>query len=274
MGGGNVIEHSTVITKTYAHDGEGNPLNSFRGSINTHDACIHELPVNELFHRHEGTITTVAADSLAGDYSVTVADSTGLIALDHIQIENGVIETSFPQIISVVGNVLNLDRPLDNAFYIGDTVEKVEFNMAVDGSVTPVSFRLIPDKDQTWHVVRFLFSMTHDSAGDLGLFGNLDPLVFPIILRGYNATTNQHRTFTSWKTNAEIKNDMFDVEFDTRSSGGGTFGTSGRGSIKLGAGAAPHLDGAAGDYLELLVQSDLTGLISFNLKAQGHIEGM
>ena len=255
-------------------DGEGSPIGSFRGALNVHDADVHNLPVNELFHRHTGVNTTLAVASASQSYSIEVASVVGINALDFIQIENGVIETTFPQIITIVGNVLNLDRPLDNAFNIGDTVEVVEFDMNVDGSVTPVSFRLIPDKDQVWHIVRFLFSMTHPTSGDLGLFGNLPSLVFPVILRGYNAETDSYRTFTSWHSNADIKVDMFDVEFDSRSSGGGTYGTSGRGSIKAGTGAVPRLDGTAGDYLEILIQADLTGLLSYRLKAQGHIEGL
>lgn len=261
-------------TPTRLHDADGNPIGSLNGAIDIHDADVHDLPVNEYFHRHTGIETTLAIDSLAGDEQITVVDSTGFNLFDHFQIENGVIENTFPQIISIVGNVLHLDRPLDNDFSDGNPIEVVVFDMNVDGSVTTVAFRLIPDKDQIWHIVRFLFSMTHGTAGDLGLFGNLDPLLKPVVLRAVNGLTGAIRTFTTWDSNSKLKDDMYDVDFDTRSSGGGTYGTTGRGSLKIGTGAVPKINGANGDYMEVLIQSDLSSLLTYRLKAQGHVEDL
>lgn len=269
-----LIDSVSNALKVSLNDGAGNPLSSLRGAIDVHDADVHDFPVNEYFHNHTGVATTLSVASLPQDRSVTVVSAAGFAPLDYVQIQNGVTESTFPQIISIVGNVLNLDRPLDNGFAIGDTVEVVSFNMNANGSVTPVSFKLIPNQGQDWHIIRFLFSMTHSTAGDLGLFGNITPLSLPVILRRYDGATGQYSTFTSWKSNADFKDDMYDVEFDARSGGGGTYGTSGRGSIKIGTGAVPKLSGAAGDYLEVLVQADLTGLLSFKLKAQGHIVGL
>ena len=117
--------------------------------------------------------------------------------------------------------------------------------------------------------------MVHNSAADDSKFGSMAVLLRGCVLRGYNATAGQYRTFTDWKTNSDIKMDMFDVVY-TDKAGGGDFGTNARGSIKIGTGAVPSLDGVAGDYLELLVQDDLTlagELLLFQLKGQGHIEG-
>jgi hypothetical protein len=76
------------------------------------------------------------------------------------------------------------------------------------------------------------------------------------------------------KDNSDIKNNMYDVDFNTRSSGGGTYGTTGRGSIKIGTGAVPKLNANNGDYFEILVQDDLSSMTSFRMKVQGHIEGL
>ena len=65
---------------------------------------------------------------------------------------------------------------------------------------------------------------------------------------------------------------MYDLRYTTRSSGGGTFGTVGRGSFyKLGV--VVRLDGSRGDFMEVYNRDDLTGLLSFEIKAQGHVEG-
>ena len=254
--------------------GQYEPIESLKGALNFHDADVHDVPVNEFFHRHTGIDTTLAVANVAGATSITVVNATGFNVRDFFQIENGVIETTFPQVTAIVGNVFTLDRPLDNAFSIGDNIEAVSFNMNVVGSLaSPVAFRLIPDQDQLWHIVRFLLGMIHSSAADDSLFGNLPALTNGCVLRAYNATADQYRTFTLWKSNGDIKMDMFDLVY-TDKAGPGVFGTNGRGSVKLATGAVPKLSGIAGDYMELLVQDDLSGLTKFNLKGQGHIEGL
>ena len=251
----------------------GEQIGSLNGAINIHDADVHDIPVNELFHRHTGVATTLAVASLAGATAIDVVNATGFIVGTKFQIENGVIETTFPTVTATLGTVLTLDKPLDNAFSIGDSVEIVETNMAVLGTLaSPVSFRLIPDRDQVWHIVRFLLGMIHSGAADDSKFGDLAALTNGVVLRAFNATANQHQTFTSWKDNEDIKMDMFDVTY-TDKAGGGLFGTNSRGSIKIGTGAVPKISGINGDYLEILIQDDLTALTSFQLKGQGHIEG-
>lgn len=259
------------------HDGFGNPISSLSNAVDIHDACVHKVPVNELFHRHTGIITTIATAVTAGDTSITVADGSAFTNSNPFQIEDLTKkEVTFPTIISGGGtNTFILDRPIDNNFAVGSTLEEVSTNLAVVGSLaSPVSFQLIPDIEQMWHIVRFLIAMVHDTAADDSRFGNIaGGLQNGCILRAYNGTLDQYRTFTSWKSNFDVKMDMFDLAY-TDKAGGGNFGTNGRGSIRDGTRAVPHLDDSAGDFLELLIQDDLSSLIKFNLKGQGHIEGL
>ena len=268
---------SNFFNAVRLQDGYGNPISSLDGAIDVHDADVHKVPVNELFHRHTGVNTTLAVDASAGDTSIVVVDGSAFTNGNPFQIESATnIEVTFPTIISGGGtNTFILDRPLDNSFSIGDTVEEVATNMAVAGSISsPVSFKLIPDTEQTWHIVRFLLAMVHSTSGDDSRFGDIaGGLTNGCVLRGYNAEAGLYRTFTNWKSNFDIKMDMFNLP-NTDKAGAGNFGTNGRGSIRDGTGASPRLVGANDDYLELLVQDDLTGLIKFNLKGQGHIEGL
>lgn len=260
-------------------DGFGNPLSSHYDAgtdkyiLDIHDADVHDVPVNELFHRHTGVATTINATVTAGDTSIVVVSGVGFANGDPIQIEDGVIETTFPTIISGGGTTtFNLDRPLDNSFAIGDAVDQIATNLAVSGTLaSPVSFKILADKNQIWHIVRFLLGMIHANAADDSKFGSIPALPNGVILRGYNATTGLYRTFTNWKSNFDLKMDMYNVDYTTK-AGGGDFGTNARGSIRDGTGAVPKINGANGDYLEILIQDDLTGLIKFNLKSQGHIE--
>lgn len=250
------------------------------GAMDIHDADVHSVPVNELFHHHTGIATTLAAPAAKGDTSITVVAGAAFANSNFFQLSTvDAIETTYPEIISGGGtNTFVLDRPLDVAFAAGADVELVETNIAtaVGTLAAPVSFKLIPDLDQIWHIVRFLLGLVHNSAADDSRFGSLPALTNGCVLRGFNATTGQFRTFTNWKSNADIKMDMFDLNY-TDKAGGGDFGTNGRGSVKIGTGAVPKISGEAGDYLELLIQDDLTvagELLTFNLKGQGHIEGL
>ncbi len=263
-------------------DGDNNPISSLKGAIDIHDADVHDVPVNELFHRHTGVSTTLAAITVAGvTTSIQVDDGALFNNGDIFQIEETVsgittIEVTFPTIIAGgTTNTFTLDRPLDNSFGIGASVEVVTTNMAVNGSlVAPVIFQLIPDSLQEWHVVRFLLGMIHAAAADDSRFGDIaGGLQNGCVLRGFDGASGRYRTFTNWKTNSDIKMDMFDLTY-TDKAGGGNFGSNGRGSIRDGTGAAPKLDGVTGGLLELIVQDDLTTLIDFKLKGQGHIEGL
>lgn len=248
-------------------------VNTYNGSINVHDADIHRKIVNEYFHNHTGVTDTLAVAVTAGEYTITVTNGTLFTIGNYIQISNGLIEATFPQIKNIVGNILTLDRPLDNGFAIGNNVEEVLVDMNVLGTqLVPVSFKMIPNQNEKWHIVRFLLSITHPTAGDLGLFGDLPKLTYPVLLRQYDGELNTYVTFTAWNANSDIKDDVYDVDFNVRSGGGGTYGTTARGSLRTGTGAIARLDGSKGDYLEMLIQSDLTLLTSFRFKAQGHLE--
>jgi len=128
----NDIVRKRPYTPMRLHDANGNEIHSFKNSLNIHDADVHSVPINEYFHRHAGAETTLSASITPGDTSITVADGTGLTNGKKIQIENGVIETTFPTITDDAASpLLILDRQIDNAFAIGDTVEEVTTNMNV-----------------------------------------------------------------------------------------------------------------------------------------------
>ena len=254
-------------------DGYGNPIGSFRGAIDIHNADVHREIVNRVFHLHTGVITTFAADAPAGSTEIELASATGFAVNDYLHIENGVVEQVHPRINSLVGTTATLDRPLDNGFVIGDSIDQALVSMNVLGSLaSPVSFKVVPSSSEVMHLTRILIEITHGTAGDNGLFGDLTALLNGVVLRRYDGATGTYSTFTNWKTNSDMVTDMYDVTYSARSGGGGSYGTNGRGDFTQ-AGAIVYLDGSAGDYVEVLVQDDLTGLDSFSIKAQGHLEG-
>ena len=250
-------------------------IGSLNGAINVHEADAHTVPVNKYFSRETGSSATLVLPSEVGDINITVSSGAVFSVGNFVEFIDEPNEPIYRRITAISVDVITIDAPLDNAHSAGATLIAVTIDMNVIGSLlAPVSFKFKPDAGSpVWHIVRFLFSMVHGTAGDLGLFGNLPALTNGAVLRGYDGASGTFRTFMNIKSNADMKNNMYDVDFDARSGGGGSYGTSGRGSIKIGTGAVPKLNASNGDYFEILIQDDISGLNSFRMKVQGHIEG-
>lgn len=255
-------------------DGSGNPISSFRGALDIHDADVHNVVINQYIHQHATPTTTLAVDSASNDYEITVASAVGFAVGDYLHINTTSQETTHPRITAIVGNVFTLDRRLDKPHLTGDEVSKAIVDMAATGQVgtmaAPQEYWAGPVAGEIWHITRLLFSMVHGTAGDLGLFGNLTTLTNGALLRV--RLNGEYGTLTNWKTNSDMKTDMFDVVFDARSGGQGNYGTSGRGTF-TNAGAVLRLDGSTNDRFEVYIQDDITALGFFGMKVQGHIEG-
>lgn len=262
------------------HDGDGNPLNAYHDLdtdvyvLDVHVADVHNQIINRYVHQHTATETTLAVDTVPNAYQITVASAVGFAVNDYIHINTTAFETTHPKITAIAGNVFTLDRRLDIAHTVGDRVTKAIIDMALAGQVgtlaAPQEYAMWPEPGTVFHITRILFAMAHGTAGDLGLFGDLAPLTNGVLIRV--RINGQYGTLMNWKTNADMKTDMFDVEFDARASGGGTWGTSGRGTFTE-TGAVLRLDGDTNDQLEIYIQDDITALDFFAMKAQGHLEG-
>ena len=278
-GVGNVIQSVSNALKISLHDGDGNPISSYldtitgKRSIDIHNADVHKLTVDRQYHRHTTPSTTVAVAVTAQDTSITVVSSVGFVVGDYLHIENGVQELVHPQITVIVGNVLTLDKPIDNSFAVSTLVQKAILNMNEVGTLAaPISYKVMPLSGEVWHITKISISMAHSSAGDLGLFGDLPALTNGMVVRRYDGGTGTFQTLTIWKTNGDIELDTGDVRFPPRSGGGGSFGTVASGRLKEDTDSIAYLDGTEGDYLEFLNQDDLSGLGFIYGKAQGHFE--
>lgn len=268
------------------YDGSGNPLSSHYNSatdeyvLNVHDADVHYRIVNKYLRQDTGVSTNINIASAVNDYIITVDDTTGFIVGNYLHINTTSAEPTHPIILAIgagAPGTLTLDRRLDTAHGIGDEVLQTVVDMAsLAGTLaTPQVYFMGPEPGEVWHLTRILFEMTHTAAGDLGKFGAIAApgLVNGMIVRAY--VSGQYGTLTNWKANANIKTDMFNVEFDPRAGGGGTYGTTGRGTFKE-AGAVLRLDGNLGDQLQIYIQDDLTpastNFLTFTMKGQGHYE--
>lgn len=263
------------------NDSLGNPLKSFNGALNVHPADVHSTVLNRFFYNDDisAASTTPSSAITAGDYIINVTSGSGLTDGEQIMLSEGnTVEPTFPVIISGGGTTtLTLDRPLNFSFTTGAVVKWVTTNLsdAVGTMANPVSFKVAPDPANTWHIIRFLIGMTHSAASDDSKFGGATALINGCVLRQYDGGTSSFGTMTNWKANFDMIMDMFNLTYSDKAGGGpsASYGTNGRGSVYDATHSVPSISGPGGDYIELLVQDDLTVLADFEIKAQGHIEG-
>ena len=270
------IVRKRPYTPMRLHDARGNPISSFKGAIDVHNADVHDEIYSRYLHLHDESVVSTLAVATVGDgteFEITLDDATDFQAGYFIHVNTATVETTHPKIISKTGNVLTLDRRIDNAHGIGDEVTRSIID--ISGTVTagtmanPHIFVLSPEPDEVLDLYRILIAMVHDSAGDLSKFGNLPPLINGVVLR--TVKNGVYTTFTNWKTNTDIKNDMYDISFDDRAGGQGSYSTSGRLSL-FKTGGLIRIDGATNDRVELLVQDDIRALGFFGIKNQGHFD--
>jgi hypothetical protein len=278
--GGNTLGDvaNPVVVNAQLQDAEGNPIDSLSGAINVHSADVHIIPVNRRFAQFPGTnTTTLSANTSSGDTSIDIqaGDYANYDVGDWLFLEdNNTQETEFMQITVKPGSpTLTLDRPLDNAYASATaTVEEVVVNMATNGSLSsPISFKVQPPSDEIWHITRINLAAVTTNASASDDFLSITALTNGVVLRQDN--NGVKKTWTNWKADSDIMTDQYDLDNVPTVPAAGA-GQRGRWWLKR-ADVIIRLDGSTSDFVEFLVQDDLTGadLSEWYMKAQGHIEG-
>ena len=225
---------------------------------------------------HYFNLETVVQDSLNGAVSVDsktliLNDATGFDVGDIVDIHSGTTHIHMYRLITVVNsNTLTIDSGVDVALADGSQIDETTFNMAVDGSSTNQIYIMKPRGVEEVDVTRIIIEMVHSATGTDILFGGIAALTNGVHLRKNINNGESYQTIAIWRANKDLKEDMFDVVYGT-SAGGSNKSTSGRFTI-LETGSIINLDAANNEFLELVIQDDLTGLVGFQIKAQGHFE--
>jgi hypothetical protein len=215
---------------------------------------------------------TISADMTAStlttlQYTFEATASHGLTVGDEVLLLDTAANRSFfANVLIVATNTITIDRPIDYAFPAATTLGRiVRSNMNVDGSVTPEIFT-VRAGTTPFDVTRVIIQMVHSSAGDDSKFGNQPALTRGITMRFVNGT---QRTVFNWKTNGEIRNFCYDMDYTDRTAQG-QYGTGAR--ITFG-GQSKHgvvIRLSELDALQFIVQDDLTDLTSVKVVAEGH----
>ncbi|MCK5644581.1 MAG: hypothetical protein KAJ19_27535 [Gammaproteobacteria bacterium] len=265
-----VLSGEDVLTEAFDN------VSTYRKALNVNSAYVHRKIVNETYHQETGDSTTPNGAVSAGSTQITVDSATGFATGSQITMREGTnVEIGVITLTDVTGSVFTLDRPLGYDYTTDAEIKEVTTNMAVGTGTlaSPEIFEIDPPTGTVWQITRVFMSLTHATAADDGKFGGIGALTNGVCLR---ATTAAGRTvvFANWKTNADMKLDMYDVTYSDKGPAG-LNGTHGRWTFTQ-AEVVAELDGDAVPIqkLEVLVQDDLTAgtaISSFTMRAQGRV---
>lgn len=228
------------------------------------------LPMNRI-----DASTNLTANASIDDRSITVADATGFVDQTPLYIVNPDTNRYFHAhtVGAPVGNVLQLDTPLDSDFPLGVASEVLlaRENMNVDGSGTTQVFTLRggdPGLDLTIDITRIIVVCETNGVGDLSEFGDLPALVNGLVFRRVDGDT---RNIFNAKTNGDFASYAYDFKnYLATNPQQGVNGFACRltfaGSTKIGVALriGPH------DDIQALIQDDLRGLLSLKIILEGH----
>ena len=240
-------------------------------AVNVHDQKTRSL---DFFFGRLDNLTTLSADANPEDTTLTLTTTTGFTAGKTIGVFSADIVDDFylgGQIGAPVGSVVTVDTPVDVALASTSAVAAVTTNMAVDGATTTQIFQIGPVAAGSTSVVDITRVMGHildSTAMDDGKFGGITALTNGVVLR---KTDGVITNLWNVKTNADLQLLCYDFSYSDKAPGG-QFGCNWRNSY---AGQGNHgvvLELLPGEYLEVLIQDDLTGLDSFTMMAQGHFK--
>jgi hypothetical protein len=210
-------------------------------------------------------------------FSVLAAPNKEYLNIHYVDTSlPGVLGTRFSQhaVVDVDGNDISITPPiahdLDSAKV--EFSKRVNVNMAILGTfASPIKFITYPPNGQKWHLTRMIIDMIMTSGGDDGKFGNLTALTNGEYFGFENPVFAYYALAVfdngGWRASA------YDVEYITRSGGGGDFSlavrkTSG-GEDKLGV--VIELDGSTLDSFVKYTQDDLQLLGRYRIKIMGHL---
>jgi hypothetical protein len=233
------------------------------------------LSLNTFGANLDGHSSTLSVAATTGDTSLFIqaADFASFSVDETILIAEGPTrETDFPIITAKNGTTeLEINRPLDFGYSQGVTIQHAEINFAQNGTkASPVVFRISPPPGLTYHIKGAIFSIIYTGLqGDFSTFGNIaGGLTNGLVIR--SNIGGVVRTRSSIRDNRDFNDDDSGNLVFIDKGGPGLLGMT---VIYLfnDFGAHIELNGTLGEYVEMLVQDDLTDLENARVKAHGYI---
>jgi len=222
------------------------------------------------FSQEIGVQSTLTAQPAIEDYDIDVSAAHGIIVGDQLVMYDSAADRLYiGNALVVATNNITLDTPINYAYATATTViARSTKDMNVDGSVTRQIFSIAPPIDIELDITRVIFQMTCTDAVEFGKFGDIDGgLTRGIVFRVSNGI---NVNYFNAKLNDDLANLMYDVAFYEAAKVQGVNGLAGR--LTYG-GQSKHgvtIRLAEGDSLDVIIQDDLTDLLTFRMIGTFH----
>jgi len=217
-------------------------------------------------------LTTAVKDSAS--FNITTDGTVPVVGnFILIQEDKKVTQEEILTVVAVAGAeyTISIAIPLDVTYSTTASASLQNVDMNINGATTATTFSATPETGTAWDINRMIISMTHGTAGDDGLYGNLTKLTNGVYYRKEGTTSAQ--SLYNVRENAEYRVEGYDVTYPTRSGGGGTFGTASRvtfnGQDK--AGVAIRVNGTLAESFSGRVRDNISALTTHRVKIQGHV---
>lgn len=247
------------------------PIDSVSGGVEVSIQDQTSRPFDVRMFQTVNPNITISEQTTIGSYDVNLTSGHGLIVGDQFSIiqDNGIQQILFGVVLGVNGDTITMDTPVPYNFTVAESLafESIE-EMRVDGSTTPQVFSVENPFSESADITRMMFHITDNSAMDDALFGGINSLTRGIVLRK-RLLNGDYVNIVNIKNNGQFGEVAFDKNYDPKAPSG-VFGLTVRLTF---AGQDKH--GVAirikqGEAIEVVVQDDLTGLVSFTTMVEGH----
>lgn len=242
-------------------------------AINVQDQ--HSPPFNARLYAILAT-TALSVDAAPGDWSITLTPGHGFVAAgEQVLIRQG-DQYQYAEVVAVAVNVISLDTQVDYVYTTGAaTVYRVSYELKVDGSIARQVFATFPPPGLEYDVYGVRANIVSSGSPDDVLFGDIARL-----LRGVNVhillAEGLPFSLGTFHTNGEFFLGAGTLDYTTK-GGGGNFTTRIDAKIREDWGIAIRLRGTVAgalytrDEMRVVVQDNLTGLVSFRMEFYGHV---
>ena len=254
-------------------------MGDFRQEVNSYNQLrrTRVLDLDFTTEAGQGAPTTLTVATAVDDPTITVADDASFGAGQFFGIFGG--DPDVPQFYfgtvweAPVANVLKVDSQLDSVFGIGSVVLPLSRDMAVDGSVTPVTFAIQAGgatSNIKVDIARIMGVFETPGQVDLNKFGGGAPLTKGILFRRKNGVVEN---IWNVKTNRDLVKLTFDYSpFVASNPSQGIDGMAFRNTYSGEDKHGSSLGLEPGDTLEMIIQDNLlTRITSGGMMGQGNV---
>jgi len=230
----------------------------------------HSRAFDTFFSQVIGSPILLTADATIDSWTISLATGHGVLVGEQVVVYDYVDDRLYVgNALASATNIVTLDTPINYDYHAVHSVSvRSTKEMNVNGAITRQTFSVAPPIQSSVDITRIMFQMTTTAFPEMDMFGDIaSGITRGIVLRAVNGI---NVNYFNIKSNGEMVNLMHDVDFYEAAK----HGTNGLGGRLTYGGQSKHgvtIRLGAGDSLELIIQDDLTSILSFRMIATGHV---